>query len=175
MKYGKWGVLVSFVLVLAGCGTIPRTGDLLVTSAKNGDVFSDKESFEVHKPLYQVARVLKRQSHKCLARDISFTAHGDSNGGVTLNRRETRELTPKMKIGRHHARLTVQVKSIGGAKDLADPPPDGWYMVVVDATAEGAHKTRVDAYYRQTSFKGAFTAIKPWVTGTNMGCPDLTQ
>lgn len=175
MKYGKWGVLASFILVLAGCGDMPRTPDLLVGNAKDGAMLSEKESFVVNKSLGEVAGVLKRKSNECLRRNVSFSAMGDSSGGIRMERRETRKLTPKLHMNGHHARLTVQVLVTEGSTDLGDPPRDGWYMIVVDATAKGAHRTQVDAYYQHTQFHGAYAAIKPWVTGTNMSCPDLTE
>lgn len=175
MKAAYWGVLASSLLVLAGCGAAPKTPEAMIDNAKSGGMFSEKESFVVNAPLSKVSAVLKKKAHECLDKGISFTAAGDTSGGIRMDRVESRKLTPKVTVGKSHTRLTVQVKSTGGSMDVGDMPDDGWYFMVVDAYAEGGSKTRVESFYQQSSFHEAFKAIKPWVTGTDSGCPDLTK
>jgi hypothetical protein len=175
MSCRKLFVFSFIALFLAGCGSAPKTPDMLVENANSKGMFSEKESFEVGKPLAQVSDLLRKKSHECFDQSISFVAHGDSSGGIRMDRRETRQITSKVAADRQHTRLTLQVKSTGGSTDLGDIPPDGWYFMVVDATPEGKNKTRVETYYQHTQFHGAFTVIKPWLTGTGAGCPDLTQ
>lgn len=176
MSYKNIIVFPLLALFFAGCvGTFPKTPDLLVQSVKSEEMFSEKDTFEVNRPLAQVSEVLKKKAHECLGQDVSFTAENGTVGNIRSQRTESRQLIPKMVVGKQHTRLTLQSKNTGGSTELGDPPPDGWYIMVVDAYPVGASKTRVESYYRFTMFHGAFTAIKPWVTGTNMGCPDLTQ
>lgn len=172
--------MVSATALLASCasiyGTYPSTPDFLVQNAKDGKIITDKDIFEVKRPFAQVSEVLKNKAHECLRRGISFTSQGDSSGGVRLKQQNIRELTPKVIADKRRTRLTLQVKSTdGNTVNLAPPPPDGWYMMVVDVYPVDNHTTRVESYYQQTSFKGAFTAVKLWANGTNMNCPDLTQ
>jgi hypothetical protein len=175
MNYRNLIVFLFFTASLAGCISAPKSPEAIIASAKGGEVFTEKDVFEVNQPIEHVSEVLKKKSHECFEQEISFTARGDTAGGVRMDRREVRELTPKIHVGKERTRLTLQVKSTGGSTDLGAIPPGGWYMLVVDAYPEGKNKTRVESYYKQTSYHGAFTAIKPWVTGTNVACPDLTK
>lgn len=171
----KLFISATLAFSLVGCGSMPKTPDMLVENAKSGAMVSEKDVFEVNKPIEQVSEVLKKKSHECFEQEISFASYGGSTGGIKTYRRESRELTSKMHAGKQRTRLTLQVKNTGGSTELGGPPPDGWYFLVVDAYPEGKSKTRVEAYYQHTMFHSAFTAIKPWVTGTDMKCPDLTE
>ena len=138
-------------------------------------MFSDKDVFEVKRPIAQVTEVLKKKSAECFRQEISFISQGDSSGGIRLNQRQVRAFTPKVIVDKQHTRLTLQVKTTEGATELGDIPHDGWYMMVVDAYPVDKSTTRIESYFQQTGYKGAFTSIKPWVTGTNSGCPDLNE
>lgn len=133
-------------------------------------MFSDKDFFEVKRPLSQVSAVLKDKSTECLQRKIELTWWERG-----LHRRQVTAFTPKMTYSKDRTRLTLQAKIVEGTTELGDIPPDGWYLMVVDAYLVNANTTRIENYFQHTSYKGAFAAIKPWVTGTNTGCPDLTE
>lgn len=167
-------VVACFVLLLAGCGSMPKTPELLVQNAKGGKMFSEQDTFEVKKPIAEVAEVLKNKAHECLKQKVSTTSNA-GGPGVQLMRTDVRAFTPKVVVGKQRTRLTLQTKVVEGSTELGDIPPDGWYMMVVDAYPVGNSTTRVETYFQQTGFHGAFTAVKLWTTGKNMGCPDLTQ
>jgi hypothetical protein len=175
MTYKNFFVVSLVALFLGGCGSMPKTPELLIQNVNGGAAFSEKDTFEVKQPIATVSEVLKKKSHECFEQEISHTSQGDTTGGIRMDRHITRQLTPKVVVGKQHTRLVVQAKTTQGSTELGDIPPDGWYMLVVDAYPVNKNTTRVETYYQQTSFRGAYTAIKPWITGTNMSCPDLTE
>lgn len=163
-------VFLLLAVSLVGCGSMPRTPELLVQNAKDGSMYSDKEVFEVKRPISQVTAVLKEKSAECLQRKVE--TRWIQNG---MKRRQVVALTPTVKAHKDYTQLALQSKTIEGATELGGIPPDGWYMMVVNAYPVNKSATRIESYYQHNSYKGAFTAIKPWLTDTNSGCPDLTQ
>ncbi len=169
MSYKRLFTLLA--ILLTGCGSMPKTPDLLVQNAKDGKMLSDKDVFEVKRPLSQVTAVLKEKSAECLQRNVETSWW--QNG---TRRQQIITLTPKIVLSKDHTQLTLQTKHTeAGTFNAGGMPPDGWYMMVVNAYSTDNRTTRIESYYQESSFKGAFTAIKPWVTGANSGCPDLTQ
>lgn len=175
MNYKHFIVFSFLAMSLSGCISAPRTADAIVQSAKKGKMFTAKQEFEVDRSLAEVTHILKMRSHQCLRTGISFAAAGDTSGGIRMDKEVSRQLTPKLFASAKHTRLTVQVKATDGTKELGGMPRDGWYMLVVDAYPANHHKTRVENYYQQTSFREVFNAIKPWLTGSKKDCPDLTK
>ena len=170
MRFKNYFVISFLAGVLAGCGSMPKTPDLLVQNANDSKMYSEKDVFEVKRPISQVTTVLKEKSAECLQRKIESRWR---EGG--LNRRQVTALTPKVEVSKDHTQLTLQTKTVEGSTDLGDIPADGWYIMVVNAYPKDKSTTRVESYFQYTAYKTAFTAIKPWVTGSNLGCPDLTQ
>ncbi|MDH5388648.1 MAG: hypothetical protein OEY06_09380 [Gammaproteobacteria bacterium] len=163
-----------FTLILTGCGSMPNTPELLVQNVKSGSMFSEKEVFEVERPLSKVSKTLKKKSTECFRQRVANTSNTGGTG-LQVQRTLVRSFTPKIVIGKKHTRLTLQSMITEGSTELGDMPKDGWYMMVVDAYKINKNKTRVETYFQQPSYLGAFSAIKHWATGSNMGCPDLTQ
>ena len=167
-----FGLLASTVLafVLAGCGTPPSTPDMLIQNVQAGGMFAKKDSFEVKRPISQVTATLKDRSSACLHKRLesSYWQNGLRHVHVEV-------LTPKIAVNKDRTRLTVQVKDESpNTIVVGDPPPDGFYQMVVDAYPVGKGSTRVETHF-QSGYDGMFTAIKPWATGTSDGCPDLTR
>ena len=167
-------ILIITALLMSGCITMPRSADLMVKSAKSGDLFTNKEIFEVSRSHSTVAKVLKKQANKCLSRDVSKTE--PTPGNRLVSRTMVMGYTPEVSVSKKHTRVTVQEKTKSGAKDVGGPPPKGWYMMVVDAYPVSKKKTRIEVYYNTKSpFPAILAATKHWAAGTNMGCPDFLQ
>jgi hypothetical protein len=167
-------VFAVFTALLTGCGSMPGTPELLIQNAKDGATFSDKDSIVVKRSFADVSDVLKKKSNECFQQKVAYTVP-DISPGIKLNRREVRAFTPKVAVTKQRTRVTVQSKLTQGPAEMDDMPPDGWYMLVVDAYPVDKGTTRVESYFQQPNYQGVFTAIKQWANGTNMGCPDLTQ
>lgn len=170
----NFSVFAFLIVLLAGCGSMPKTPEILVQNAKDGKMMSEKDVFEVKRPIAEVTEVFKKKAHECFRQEVSSALH-DASPGIKLNRREVRAFTPKVVVSKQRTRLTLQSKVTEGSTELGDIPPDGWYMMVVDAYPANKNTTRVESYYQSTAYHGAYTAVKLWANGTNMGCPDLTQ
>lgn len=162
------------VVLLAGCGSMPNTPDKLVQNAKDNSMFSEKEVFEVKRPIEEVAEVFKKKANECLKQTITFTSR-DSTAGLTTTHREVRLYTPRVVVSKQRTRLTLQSKTIEGSTELGDIPPDGWYMMVADAYPVSKNVTRIESYIQWPDLRAPFKAVKHWASGTNMGCPDLTK
>ncbi len=175
MLYKHLIVFSLFTGVLTGCGSMPKTADLLVENAQGGKMFSQKDSFVVHQPVSRVAAVLKEKSAECLQRKVT-SSHWEQQGSSNVHRVQSVSFTPIMQITKERARLTVQLKDVSqGTTNLGGMPPDGWYAMVVDAYPVDKSTTRVESYFQDSGYDVMHAAVKPWVTGTNTGCPDLTQ
>lgn len=157
-------------ILLAGCGTVPQTPEILVKNVKEDGMFSEKDVFEVKRPIAQIEEVFRKKAPECLQQNITSTWR--QNG---MLRREVRAYTPKVTANKQRVRLTLQTKVIEGSIQLGDLPPDGVYMMVADAYPVGKSATRVESYIQWPDQRAAFAAIKHWATGTNMGCPDMTK
>jgi len=157
-------------IFIAGCGAMPTSPDLMVQNAKESKAFSDKDVFEVNRPLAQVESVFRKKADECLR---VRTEAGRYQGG--LYRREVRQFTPKVVADKQRVRLTVQSRTIAGGTEAGPIPDDGWYVLVADAYPVNATTTRVESYVQWPEWRSAFKAVKHWSNGTNMGCPDMTQ
>ena len=157
------------VTLLTGCGTFPRTPDILVQNAKDGTMFSDKDEFVVKRPIEQVADVFKKKSAECL--NIQVTRTWKGNG---ILHKEVLAYKPSLTVDKQRVRLMLQTKVLNNP-DLAGPPPDGWYMMVADAYPVDKNTTRVESYVQWPGENIVFKAVKHWANGTNMGCPDMTK
>lgn len=167
-------VFIFIAALLAGCGSMPKTPDILVQNAKDDSMFSEKDVFEVKRPLEEVTEVFKKKANECLKQTITSTS-ADGTPGIRTYRREVRVYTPRVIVSKQRTRLTLQSKVTEGSTELGDIPPDGWYMMVADAYPVGKSTTRVESYIQWPDQRAAFTAIKHWASGTNMGCPDMTK
>lgn len=174
MTHTNFIIFAFFAILLAGCGSMPKTPELLIQNAKGSSMYSEQDVFDVKRPVAEVSAVLKNKAHECLKQKITSTRN-DGGIGIKTMHSEVRAFTPKVVVGKQRTRLTLQSKVIEGSTELGDIPPDGWYMMVVDAYPVDKSTTRVESYFQQPAYHSAFTAVKSWATGTNMGCPDLTQ
>lgn len=165
---------VYVVVLLAGCGSMPSTPDLLVQNVKDNKMFAEKDIFEVKRPIEEIAEVFKKKANECLKQTVTSTSR-DSTAGVTTTRREVRSYKPMVVVSKQRTRLTLQSKTIEGATELGDIPPDGWYMMVADAYPVSKNVTRIESYMQWPGTRAPFMAVKHWASGTNMGCPDLTK
>ncbi len=159
--------------LLSGCGTMGRTPDKLISQVKNMNDPSAIEKYEVNHPLARVTATLKEQAKRCLAVTVTDTHEGNYPG---TRQTDVLTYTPRVTAGAHRTRLTLQkgfgaeVRMVGEDK----PEPDGWYIMVVDAYPAGPNRTRVEAYSGNGT-NAAFKAVRHWIEGDNLGCPDMSR
>ena len=64
-------IFAFFAVLLSGCGTFPGTPEILIQNAKEGGILSEKETYEVKRPIAEVTEVFKKKSHECLKQTIT--------------------------------------------------------------------------------------------------------
>jgi len=155
-------------LWLAGC-SIPHpqtAADFRVAVADTP--MATKDTFEVNRPLPQVAAAFQRLASECLAKSIRVVDHQPmvSYSDVTSTYKPTVQVTAT------GAELHVQVRHRGNVINVKEPD-GGYFVLVADARPLSAAKTRIDLY-RPAFGRGALIqAVRSWAAGTSTACPDL--
>ncbi len=156
--------VIVLVLLASGC-SIPMTPDEFREAGKAGRALATYETYEVNRPVAEIAATFRAKAAECLDYRIGSTKKpvigiGSSTHyyGVT---------TPTVKKSKGRVELYFQVKY---EHTLGSVPKDGYYDLVADAYPQGK-KTRLDIY-RRTKAGVLGQAVKGWATGESMGCPD---
>ena len=149
---------------LAGCFATPMTpGEFRETIKGSG--MGKHESFEVKRPVGEVARSFKKKAPECL--NYKLTSTQTPTIGVSSSPRVYAVAREKVIQSGGRVELHFQVESVG---NLAKEPPGGNYIVVADAVSLGADRTRVDIYRGGGALVAQ--AIRAWASGDERGCPD---
>lgn len=165
--------LVAGILI-TGCAVAPtpQNANEYRAGILKGGFGTSFETYEVNKPYANAVSTLKTKSDQCL--NISLVETQCINNSCT-----DRDITyiPTLLSGKTKTELHVQWKRdpddaiyLGGK-----PPASGMYIAVVDLTPVSKTKTKVDVYAPNMVFTMVPTAVKNWLNGTNMGCPDFSQ
>lgn len=160
-------LVVSLGILLSACA-IPMTPNEYRQAAKAGSALSTFESFEVNRPLSDVAATFKAKAAECLDYKLGQTKRPVIGvGSSTHYYAVTRQAVKK---SNNRVELYFQVKY---ENTVGKEPAGGSYHLVADAYSVGK-KTRVDIY-RRTNAGVLGEAVKGWATGNNLGCPDPSQ
>jgi len=169
--------LIAGALVLGGCGGMPKNAEefrnftLERTRALGSGPLGGvpKDTFEVERSFREVSSTLQKKSDECLKVAVRWNAtnsYGNTRSGVDT-------FKPTFIAGPNKAELHVQLKR--SAVTEVGAPPDGAYRVVLDATPVAAKRTRIEIYALSVDDKLLRQAMRGWVQGSNLGCPDLTK
>src|SRR5258708_10238090 len=172
MRNKRGLALMAVVLVLGACGSsMPRNAEEFrqYTVERTRAVgwmpgIVPKETFEVARPFQEVSSTLQRKANECLKVAIQST---------TNTRAWFDTYKPTVIANRDKAELHVHVRR--GAVVEGRVLPDGIYRVVLDATPVAAKRTRIEIYTWSTDEDLLRRAMRGWVKGDNLGCPDLTK
>ena len=168
--------LIAVALLLVGCGTMPQNAEeyrqqtLQAKRAGLGIFGVSAETFEVARPFQEVSSTLQKKSGECLARTIRWTA---TSAQYINTRSGVDTFKPTFIAKSNRAELHVQLKR--SAVHEVGAPPDGSYRIVLDATPLAAKRTRIDIYMNSADDSLLGKALRGWVQGDNLGCPDLTK
>jgi hypothetical protein len=158
--------LIAVALLLIGCGGMPKNAEEY-RQATRSSPFTKVESFEVARPFQEVSSTLQKKAGECLARAVRWTA----TSAQYLNTRSGVDTyKPTFIANAKRAELHVQLKR--SAVIEVGAPPDGSYRIVLDATPLADKRTRIDMYTQDSLLR---KALRGWVQGDNLGCPDLTK
>lgn len=175
----RYPLLIAGALLLGGCaGGMPKNAEefraftlertrVLGAGALGG---VPKETFEVERPFREVSSTLQKKADECLKVAINWSAR-DSRYLNTRSGVDT--FKPTFIAGPDKAELHVQLKR--SAVVEVGSPPDGSYRVVLDAAPVAARRTRIDMYAMSVDDNLVRQALRGWVQGSNLGCPDLAK
>jgi len=160
---------VLLVILLSACGALPQTPAEHREQAKSGRTFFRSDSFEVKRPLAEVARTFQRKAPECLSFSMATTTRPNIGFGSTTN--VWGKTKQAVLVSPNKAELHFQAKIKG---QVGKEPEDGVYYMVADAYPAGKDRTRVDMYWI-TRVDLLAQAIRGWASGENLGCPDPTK
>jgi hypothetical protein len=166
----KHTALAAFAL-LAGCATQqPQNAEEFRQKAP-GAFLMGSETWEVNRPLRDVAATWQRRAPECLAASVRTTSQTSTSYQVINT-----TYKPTVVVGKDRAELHVQREFKGsGVITVGNPPPGGPYIIVADAYPLSGNRTKIQMLAPTKGQDVVIRAIKAWASGESQGCPDLTK
>jgi len=165
------GAAAVAVVALASCAIKqPQTAEEFRKAVGGGAMMTKTESYEVNRPLRDVAAAFQRRAPECLRVSVRTVSQTTGSYQNILT-----EYTPTVLAGGERAELHVQQLHKTGVLYPSKPPPGGVYIFVADAYPEGAKRTRIQIYGPSRGYDVLHRAVRGWASGENMGCPDMTK
>ena len=155
--------------LLHGCaGHMPQTADEFRAELP-GAFLGEVEKFEVDRSYTDIGKSFQKMAPQCLDVRIKTTSQTNTSYQVIVTK-----WNPTVKIGDQRAELHIQQLHEQGVLNVYEVPPNGYYMMVVDAIPLGKNSSQIVMYRSSVGNKALIKAIKGWAEGENIGCPDLT-
>jgi len=166
----KQTVLLALAL-LAGCATQQPQNAEEFRKVAPGAFLMGSETFEVNRPLKDVAATWQRRAPECLNVSIRTTSQTSTSYQVI-----TSIYKPTVVVGKERAELHVQREFKGsGVITVGNPPPGGPFIIVADAYPLAGNRTKIQMIAPTKGQDVVIRAIKSWASGESQGCPDLTK
>lgn len=125
--------------------------------------------------LLAVADTLKKKVPECLNTSV-ISEERVINGPYSFMQTTTRVFKPTLNIAGDKLELYVQLNVLPRPRiNPQNIPPDGYHLAVYDASPAGKDATRLTIHGAISQREVINRAVKNWVAGTNMACPDLTS
>ena len=157
-------------LLLSGCvGHMPQTAGEFRKEIP-GAFLGEVEKFEVNRSFTDIGKTFQKMAPKCLDVRIKTTSQTNTSYQVIVTKWH-----PTVKVSKQKAELHIQQLHEQGVMNVYKVPPNGYYLMVVDATPISKNKSQVTMYRASIGNETLIKAIKGWASGKNMGCPDLTK
>jgi hypothetical protein len=157
-------------LLLQACVQMPQNAEDFRKAVGGGAMMTTTESYEVNRPLRDVAATFRRRAPECLKVSVRTVSQTTTSYQNILT-----EYTPTVVVTDRRTELHVQQLHKTGVVYPSKPPEGGIYLFVADATAEGAKRTRIQIYGPSKGYDVLHRAVRGWATGDNLGCPDMTK
>jgi hypothetical protein len=162
--------MTAAVALLSGCvSQMPQTAEEF-RKAVPGAFMSKVETFDVDRPLRDVARTFQAKAPECLNVKVRTTSQSTTSFQVIVV-----SYKPTVRVAGGKAELHVQHHFESGVQTVHKEPPGGYYLMVVDAVPVANNRTRVTFYRPSSGYDTMVAAITGWATGKNVGCPDLSK
>jgi hypothetical protein len=169
MKTRAWAALAA-ATAIAGCaGQMPQTAEEFRKAAP-GAFLMKTESYEVNRPLRQVAAAFQKRAPECLNVTVRTTSQTTTSYQVIVT-----TYKPTVVVSNERAELHLQRTHERGVVKVYKEPEGGHYLLVADAYPVGSNRTRIELFGPSKGHDVIYRAISGWATGENLGCPDLTK
>lgn len=157
-------------VALAGCvSQMPQTAEEF-RKAIPGAFLTKTESYEVNRPLRQVAATFQKRAPDCLNMTVQTTSQTRTSYQVIVA-----TYKPTVVVNSQRAELHLQRTFERGVVKVHKEPEGGYYLLVADAYPAGNNRTRIELFGPSKGHDMIYEAIKGWASGENLGCPDLTK
>jgi len=165
----RLGICAVTLLLLAACAPMPQTAEEF-RKAVPGAAFAKIETYEVKRPMKEVAATFRRKAPECLNVAVRTVSQTSSSYQNILT-----EYKPTVVVTSQRAELHVQQLHKTGVLYPSKPPEGGTYIVVADAYPLSGNRTRIQVFGPSIGYDVVYRAIRGWATGDNLGCPDMTK
>lgn len=169
MKRRLLFTVAFFATALSGCSGYEPRNSTEFRRAAVGAISSAIESFEVERPVTEVAETFRENGPKCLRVRVRTRIRSDGkiNEYITT-------YSPTVRIGSSRAELHVQ-RRIDKSVQASKESEGGSYVLVADAIALGPNRTRIDFYRPDSGYEHLAESVRAWAHGTDLECPDMTK
>ena len=148
-------------LLLAGCAN-PQTADEFRQKTK-------VDAREVNRPLREVAATLRSRAPECLSATVRRTVPGPTYHVIDVAYKPTVVVTDR------RAELHLQMRYVRGVATTVGEPEGGYYVLVADVYAVDSKHSRAEMFASGAGYDPVIRAINGWVTGKDLGCPDMSK
>jgi hypothetical protein len=169
MKNRALAALMAAAAVAGCAGKQPMNAEEFRKVAP-GAFLMKSESYEVNRPLRQVAAAFQKRAPECLNQTVQTTSQTRTSYQVIVT-----SYKATVVVSSDRAELHLQRRHDQGVVKVYDEPADGHYILVVDAYSAGSNRTRIQLTGVSKGHDVIYRAINGWATGENPGCPDLTK
>lgn len=162
--------LLLIVAMTAGCiGKAPQTPDEF-RQFISSSMLGKHECYEVARSTKDIGKTFQKYGDKCLDKRIEvFSQHG------TVSQHVITKYTPTLIVNNNRVEFHLQEKDEHGVISVYEEPEGGQYLFIADIVPVGTSKSKVDFYRPALGYGDISTALKNWIEGKNLGCPDLTD
>ncbi len=163
-------IAIISMVCLSGCvGHMPQSADEFRKELP-GAFLGEVEKFEVNRSFTDIGKTFQKMAPKCLDVRVTSTSQTSTSYQVIVTK-----WNPTVKITDKRTELHIQQLHEQGVMNVYEVPPNGYYMMVVDAVPVSKDKSQVIMYRSSVGNDTLIKAIKGWAAGENIGCPDLTK
>jgi len=160
----------ALCVLLAACAQNYPQNAQEFRDAVPGAFMGKVQTFEAKRPLREVAKTFQARAPECLNVSVRTVSQSSTSYQNILAVYKATVVNNPQK-----AELHLQRDYRSGVLVPGKVPPGGLYMLVADATAVDAKRTRIDIYGPSMGADVVIRAINGWAAGENLGCPDMTK
>ena len=161
--------LAAAAVLLQACGGMPQSAEEF-RQAVPGAMMAKTESYEVNRPVREVAATFQRRAPECLNMAVRTVSQSATSYQNILT-----EYKSTVVAGGERTELHLQQLHKTGVIYPNKPPEGGAYIIVADAYPLPGNRTRMQLYGPSMGYDVVYRAIRGWAAGDSLGCPDLTK